>query len=151
MKKIIVLFYIILAPVISAMAQKQMNVLFIISDDLNCNISSYGHYMVKTPNIDKLAEEGLLFNNAYTNFPLCGPSRTSFMTGLYPDQTYLKDLNTLVRERVPDVTTMPQNFMNNGYVSARVGNISLRKSCRNRNTWSRRSSFLGYYSKSNRA
>jgi choline-sulfatase len=107
----------------SSNAQNKKNVLFIIADDLNCNIGSYGHYMVKTPNIDKLADEGLLFNNAYTNFPLCGPSRASVMTGLYPNQTQLKDLNTLVRERMPDVTTLPQNFMNNGYVSARVGKL----------------------------
>jgi len=106
------------------MAQdKKMNVLFIISDDLNCNIGAYGHYMVKTPNIDKLAHQGLLFRNAFTNFPVCAASRACFMTGLYPDQTWLKDLNTLVRERVPDVVTMPQNFMNNGYVSARVGKL----------------------------
>jgi iduronate 2-sulfatase len=101
----------------------KMNVLFIIADDLNCNIGAYDHYLVRTPNIDQLAREGLLFQNAFCNFPLCAPSRASFMTGLYPDQTGLKDLNTLVRERVPDVTTMPQNFMNHGYVSARVGKL----------------------------
>jgi len=107
-----------------AFAQSEkMNVLFIIADDLNCNVGAYNHYLVKTPNIDQLAEEGLLFNNAFCNFPLCAPSRACFMTGLYPDQTHLKDLNTLVRERVPDVTTMPQNFMNNGYVSARIGKL----------------------------
>jgi iduronate 2-sulfatase len=84
---------------------------------------AYDHYLVKTPHIDQLATEGLLFQNAYCNFPLCAPSRASMMTGLYPDQTGLKDLNTLVRERVPDVVTMPQTFMNNGYMSARVGKL----------------------------
>lgn len=124
MKKIYSLLAMLLMFVASMSSQsKKMNVLFIISDDLNCNIGAYGHYLVKTPHIDQLAREGLLFNNAYCNFPLCAPSRASFMTGLFPDQTGLRDLNTLVRERVPDVITMPQNFMNNGYVSARVGKL----------------------------
>lgn len=124
MRKLIVLL--VLMPVLISSAStlpKKMNVLFIIADDLNCNLGAYDHYLVMTPNIDQLAQEGLLFNNAYCNFPVCGPSRASFMTGLFPDQTGLKDLNTLVRERVPDVVTMPQTFMNNGYVSARVGKL----------------------------
>jgi arylsulfatase A-like enzyme len=99
------------------------NVLFIISDDLNCNIGAYGHYMVKTPNIDKLANEGMIFNNAFCNFPLCGPSRASMMTGLYPNQTGHVKLRDLVRDHVPDVTTLSQVFMNNGYVADRVGKI----------------------------
>ncbi len=124
MKKIFFLPIMLLLFVGPGSAQSgKLNVLFIITDDLNCNLSAYDHYLVKTPNIDRLAAQGLLFNNAYCNFPLCAPSRASFMTGLFPDQTGLKDLNTLVRERVPDVVTMPQTFMNNGYVSARVGKL----------------------------
>jgi choline-sulfatase len=102
---------------------QKKNVLFIIADDLNCNLSSYDHYLVKTPNIDKLAAEGMLFENAYCNFPWCGPSRASMMTGLYPDQTGHKALRDLVRDHVPDVTTMSQNFMNQGYTAVRVGKI----------------------------
>ena len=124
MRKVIFLLVATFIIHYSTQAQsKKMNVVFIIADDLNCDFSTYGHYMVKTPNLDKLASDGLVFNNAYTNFPLCAPSRASFMTGLYPDQTGLKDLNTLVRERVPDVVTMTQNFMNNGYTAARVGKL----------------------------
>lgn len=124
MRKVIFLLAAAFIVHFSTQAQsKKMNVIFIISDDLNCDFSTYGHYMVKTPNLDRLASNGLVFNNAFTNFPLCAPSRASFMTGLYPDQTGLKDLNTLVRHRVPDIVTMPQNFMNNGYVSARVGKL----------------------------
>jgi iduronate 2-sulfatase len=124
MKKSIVLLGLMLMLFSLASAQsKKMNVLFIIADDLNCNIGAYDHYLVKTPNIDQFAKDGLLFNNAYCNFPLCAPSRASFMTGLYPDQTHLKDLNTLVRERVPDVTTMSQNFMDKGFAAARVGKL----------------------------
>ncbi|MEZ5071545.1 MAG: sulfatase, partial [Bacteroidales bacterium] len=124
MKRTLSILALGMALLIQASGQeKKMNVLFIISDDLNCNISAYDHYLVKTPRIDQLADQGLRFNNAYCTFPLCGPSRASFMTGLYPDQTGLRDLNTLVRERVPEVTTLSQTFMNNGYTAARVGKL----------------------------
>ena len=56
-------------------SDSKLNVLFIMTDDLNCDIGSYGHPLVKTPNIDRLAEEGVLFENAYCNYPICGPSR----------------------------------------------------------------------------
>ena len=103
-------------------AQKK-NVLFIIADDLNCNIGAYGHYLAKTPNIDRLAKQGMLFQRAYTNFPLCGPSRASMLTGLYPSQTGHTLLRDLIRDHVPDVVTMPQSFMNSGYTAARVGKL----------------------------
>lgn len=99
------------------------NVLFIMTDDLNCNIGAYGHPLVKTPNIDKLAEEGRLFENAFCNFPLCGPSRASFMTGLYPEQNGVTVLRRLFRHYVPDAITLSQHFSANGYTAARVGKI----------------------------
>ncbi|NGF56727.1 sulfatase [Parapedobacter sp. SGR-10] len=102
---------------------KKMNVLFIIADDLNCNLGTYDHYLVKTPNIDQLAKDGMQFNNAFCNFPVCGPSRASMMTGLYPDQTGHYKLRDHIRQHVPDVVTMSQNFMNTGYTAARVGKI----------------------------
>lgn len=103
--------------------QKKMNVLFIIADDLNCDLGAYDHYLVKTPNIDKLAKQGMMFTNAFCNFPLCGPSRGSMMTGLYPDQTGHYQLHDYIRQHVPDVITMSQNFMRQGYTAARVGKI----------------------------
>ncbi len=102
---------------------KKTNVLFIIADDLNCNLGVYDHYLVKTPNIDKLAKEGMMFTNAFCNYPLCGPSRASFMTGLYPDQTRHYQLRDYIRQHVPDVITMSQNFMQQGYTATRVGKI----------------------------
>ena len=57
------------------------------ADDLNCDLGSYGHPQVISPNIDKLAWSGVLFENAHNQFPLCGPSRVSLMTGMYSDQT----------------------------------------------------------------
>ena len=82
------------------------NVLFIICDDLNCDLGCYGHPMVKSPNIDRLAERGVRFNNAYCQYSLCGPSRASFMTGLYPDQTLVRKNQVYVRQHVPNVQTM---------------------------------------------
>ncbi|HSH09229.1 MAG TPA: sulfatase [Oceanipulchritudo sp.] len=99
------------------------NVLFIMTDDLNCNLGCYGHPLVKTPNIDKLASQGLQFNGAFCNYPLCGPSRASFMTGLYPHQNGVTRLRRLFRNYVPDAVTLAQHFMTSGYSVARVGKI----------------------------
>lgn len=122
MIKKITLIITVLFCSLSVMAQKK-NVLFIIADDLNCYMGSYGHYAAKTPNLDKLAKNGLQFDNAFCNYPLCGPSRASMMTGLYPDQSGNYSLKNLVRDYVPDVVTMSQAFINQGYEAARVGKI----------------------------
>lgn len=99
------------------------NVLFIIADDLNCNMGVYGHPLVQTPHLDALAREGLTFQNAFTNFPVCGQSRASFMTGLYPEQNGVTLLRRLFRDYVPDVVTMPQHFRSQGYAVGRVGKL----------------------------
>lgn len=104
--------------------QKQKpNVLFLICDDLNCDMGCYGHPMVKTPHIDALASRGVRFENAYCQYPLCGPSRASFMCGMYPDQTLVRRNGIYIREHVPDVLTMSQMFRSNGYLATRVGKI----------------------------
>ena len=99
---------------------KKLNVLFIIADDLNCDIGAYGNDQVQTPNIDRLAREGVLFENAHVQYPLCGPSRISLMTGLYPDQTKSKDLRLYLRQTIPDVITIGQRFILDKYNSVRV-------------------------------
>ena len=99
------------------------NVLFLICDDLNCDLGCYGHPMVESPNIDRLATRGVRFERAYCQYPLCGPSRASFMTGMYPDQTLIRKNAICVRERLPDVLTMSQMFRESGYTANRVGKI----------------------------
>ena len=101
----------------------KMNVLFIIADDLNCALGAYGDSLAITPNLDKLAKEGLLFDNTHVQYPLCGPSRVSLMTGLYPDQTKSKKLRLYVRQTIPNVITLGQKFRMENYHSVRVGKI----------------------------
>ncbi len=102
--------------------KKKYNVLFIGCDDLN-DVSIYNHPKVMTPNLDRLARRGIKFNRAYCQYPLCGPSRASILTGLRPDQTKVYNNKTDFRVNKPDVITLPQLFKQNGYYSARVGKV----------------------------
>ncbi|MEM8955813.1 MAG: sulfatase [Verrucomicrobiota bacterium] len=124
------LLFILLITLLSAFASPRettasepVNVLFIICDDLNCDMGLYGHPQVKTPHIDRLAKRGVQFNNAHCQYPLCGPSRASFMTGLYPDQNLVHRNGIYIRERVPNVMTLSQMFRENGYFATRIGKI----------------------------
>ena len=107
----------------SMKSSNKLNVLFIVADDLNCSIGAYGDRQAYTPNIDKLAKKGVIFTNAHVQYPLCGPSRISLMTGLYPDQTKSKRLRLYVRQTIPDVITLGQKLKMENYHSVRIGKI----------------------------
>ena len=99
------------------------NVLFIAVDDLRPELGAYGNPHIQTPNIDRLAESGVTFLQAHVQQAVCNPSRASLMTGLRPDSLRVWDLATDFRHTVPDVVTLPQHFMRNGYHAVAIGKI----------------------------
>jgi iduronate 2-sulfatase len=122
---------ILLAPFITAAAsielsspeEKKMNILFISIDDLRPHIGCYGYPNIKTPHMDRVAANGLLFERAYCQQAVCSPSRTSLLTGLYPDVTEVTRIGPHFRETLPDIVTLPQHFMQNGYLSRGFGKV----------------------------
>lgn len=98
------------------------NVLLIISDDLNTRLDTFGG-PIAAPNLNNLAADGVAFNEAYSQFPWCGPSRASFLSGLRPSTVGVTDLRTPLRERIPNLVTLPQYFRENGYFTARSGKV----------------------------
>jgi len=104
-------------------AKPKYNVIVIASDDLRPALGCYDNPIVKTPNIDKLASQGIRFDRAYTQYPLCNPSRTSLLTGRYPTQTGVMNNELYFRALHPEFVSLPQHFKANGYVTLRSGKI----------------------------
>jgi iduronate 2-sulfatase len=99
------------------------NILLICVDDLKPLLGCYGDTVVKSPNIDRLAARGVLFEAAYCNQAVCAPSRNALMTGLRPQSLGIYDLGTNFRKSVPDAITLAQHFMRNGYRAEALGKI----------------------------
>jgi iduronate 2-sulfatase len=106
-----------------ASAADRPNVLFLISDDLNNYLGCYGDEKAKTPNIDALAARGVRFDKAYCAFPLCGPSRNSILTGLYPNSTGILSNSLIFRQTIPSAISLPQAFRLEGYLAGRIGKL----------------------------
>ncbi|HEY1122723.1 MAG TPA: sulfatase, partial [Haloferula sp.] len=113
----------LLASVTPLAAQTKKNILLIAVDDLKPNIGAYGDPIAKTPNIDRLASRGLLFEHAYTNQAVCAPSRNALFTSITPASLGIYDLATNFRKAAPDAITLPQHFLKNGYRTEAVGKL----------------------------
>jgi arylsulfatase A-like enzyme len=107
----------------AAAENSRPNVLFLISDDLNNLLGCYGDPLAKTPNIDQLALRGVRFDRAYCSFPLCGPSRNSLLTGLYPNSTGILANGQIFRQTIPTQVSVPQAFRQVGYFVGRIGKL----------------------------
>ncbi len=101
--------------------QPVQNILFIPVDDLRPELGCYGNSSIQTPNIDRLARQGVIFERAYCQQAVCNPSRASLLTGLRPDSIRVWDLYTNFRKNVPDAITLPQFFKQKGYTTVGLG------------------------------
>ncbi len=99
------------------------NVLFIICDDLNTHVTPSGYEPIKTPALDQLASEGMTFGRAYCQYPVCGPSRASLLSGLYPQSTGVLNNRVDIRKTRPGTSSLPQQFKEAGYWTASVGKV----------------------------
>lgn len=106
-----------------AAAQDRLNVLMIAVDDLRPELNCYGKSHMITPNIDRLASQGLRFDRAYCQVAVCGASRASLLSGCRPETTGCWDYKTLMRSRMPDVLSLPQHFRQNGYQTSFIGKV----------------------------
>lgn len=113
-------------PLFAQMKGKSPNVLFIAIDDLNDWIGCMGgHPDVKTPNLDRLADRGMLFTRAYCAAPVCNPSRAALMTGIRPSTSGVYTNKSYWRGSpvLKEAVTIPQHFMQHGYQAWSAGKI----------------------------
>ncbi|MEC9004971.1 MAG: sulfatase [Planctomycetota bacterium] len=111
------------APATKSKVKKKKNILFIVCDDLNTHVSSSGYEPIHTPTLAQFASEGMTFRRAYCQYPVCGPSRASFLSGLYPQSTGILNNTADIRKERPGTISMPQFFKKNGYWTASVGKV----------------------------
>lgn len=107
----------------SGAAPSKPNVLFIVCDDLNTHVSTSGYAHIQTPAFDRLAAAGMNFGRAYCQYPVCGPSRASFLNGLYPESSGVLNNTIDIRQARPGTVSMPQAFKDQGYWTASTGKV----------------------------
>jgi iduronate 2-sulfatase len=115
--------WLLMSVLLSSTAQSQKNVLWIIVDDLNSMVSSFGFPQAITPNIERLAQRGVVFRDAYCQVSACNPSRVAMLTGLRPWATGIYDNATSPRTVMPSRVFLPQYFKENGYYTAGIGKV----------------------------
>ncbi|MCP3916645.1 MAG: sulfatase-like hydrolase/transferase [bacterium] len=103
--------------------RRRPNVLFVAIDDLRPELGAFHAAHIVSPSLDALANEGLRFERAYCQQPLCNPSRTSVLTGLRPDTSGVTGNHVHFRGRHPDIVTLPQHFHRSGYRSVAIGKL----------------------------
>ena len=123
MKKIIALCFTVFCFINSNSQDNQPNVLVFYVDDLRAELGCYGSETAITPNIDKLAEDGVMFNKAYVQQAICAPSRMSTLTGLRPETLGIYSIFTPLRKVHKDVVSLPQLFNENGYKTISIGKV----------------------------
>ena len=116
---------------------RKPNILFIGIDDLRTELGCYGSPIAITPNMDRLASQGLLFSRAYCQQAICGPSRASLLTGLRPETSGIYHNYVKFRDMNPDIVTLPQHFKNNGYEAVYCGKIFHHGDKDDKLSWSR--------------
>ncbi len=124
----------------SALSAKP-NVLFIAIDDLRPELGCYGSSIARSPHLDALAKEGMRFDRAYCQQAICSPSRASLMTGARPDQIGVIENTAYFRELNPEVVTLPQHFIANGYEAVYCGKIYHGRMTDERHSWSRKAAY----------
>ena len=135
MKKLATLILLIAAQLVHA--AERPHILFIAIDDLRPELGCYGSPIAKSPNIDELAKQGLRFDRAYCQQAICSPSRASLMTGTRPDTNGVIENYTYFRDANPDIITLPQHLIANGYEAFYAGKIYHGKFSDEELSWSR--------------
>ncbi len=99
------------------------NILFIAVDDLRPELGTYGARHIKSPAIDNLASQSLVFERAYCNIPVCGASRASLLSGVRPGRYRFLSYLTRLSEEYPGIASLPMHFKNHGYTTVSNGKI----------------------------
>ena len=120
----------------SDLHRTSQNVLFIAVDDLRTELNCYGSTHIHSPNIDRLAHEGLTFLRAYCQVPVCGGSRASLLSGLRPTNERFRNFDAQVDEDARGTITLPQVFIENGYYTISNGKIFHETNDANKRSWS---------------
>ncbi len=108
---------------VNAQDAEKTNVIMVVIDDLRTELGCYGVDAMHSPSIDRFAKKGMLFNHAYAQYPVCNPSRSSFLSGLRPDEVGIISNTVPLRRVQPNLVTLPQLFRENGYFTAGIGKI----------------------------